>query len=132
MEVVVVMIPILLAGSLTAASVTLAGIPFNFANIIALPLLMGIGVDSALHMLHRHKFLAATDGPLLTTSTARAVLFSALTTTASFGNLAFSPHAGTASTGILLTIGLGLTLLCMLIVMPALLTHFVETRLPAR
>ena len=131
-EVLVVMAPLLLAGLLTTAATVWTGMPFNFANIIALPLLMGIGVDSALHILHRYKTPGVGDGPLLKTSTARAVLFSALTTTASFGNLAFSPHAGTASMGILLTIGLGLTLLCMLIVMPALLTHFVETRLPAR
>ena len=127
-EVLVVMIPLLLAGLLMTATSVLAGVPFNFANIIALPLLMGIGVDSALHILHRYKTLAVSEGPLLKTSTARAVLFSALTTTASFGNLAISPHAGTASMGVMLTIGLGLTVVCMLVVLPALLARYVEPR----
>ena len=126
LEVLVVMAPLLLAGLLTAASTVLAGIPFNFANVIALPLLMGIGVASGLHILYRYKTLGRGDGPLLKTSTARAVIFSALTTAASFGNLAISPHAGTASMGVMLTIGLGLTVLCMLIVLPALLERYVE------
>ncbi|MCZ6771222.1 MAG: MMPL family transporter, partial [Proteobacteria bacterium] len=125
-EVLVVMAPLLLAGLLTTAATVWAGMSFNFANIIALPLLMGIGVDSALHILHRYKTPGPGDGPLLKTSTARAVLFSALTTTASFGNLAVSTHAGTASMGVMLTIGLTLTILCTLIVLPALLERFVK------
>ncbi len=125
-EVLVVMAPLLLAGLLTTAATVWAGMSFNFANIIALPLLMGIGVDSALHILHRYKTPGPGDGPLLKTSTARAVLFSALTTTASFGNLAVSTHAGTASMGVMLTIGLTLTILCTLVVLPALLERFVK------
>lgn len=131
-EVLVVMASLLLAGLLTAASTVLAGIPFNFANIIALPLLMGIGVGSGLHILYRYKTLGRSDAPLLKTSTARAVIFSALTTAASFGNLAISPHAGTASMGVMLTIGLGLTVLCMLVVLPALLARYVEPPAQAR
>jgi len=99
-------------------------LPFNFANIIALPLLLGIGVDSALHMLHRYKTALPANGNLLQTSTARAVLFSALTTTVSFGNLATSTHAGTASMGVMLTIGIVATLVCTLLVLPAMLKQF--------
>ncbi|MEX2482901.1 MAG: MMPL family transporter, partial [Gammaproteobacteria bacterium] len=125
-EVAVVLTPLLLAGLLTTAINIALGIPFNFANIIALPLLLGIGVDSALHILHRYKTTGQDDAPLLATSSARAVLFSALTSAASFGNLAVSDHAGTASMGIMLTVGLSMTLLCTLVVLPALLRHFVE------
>ncbi|MGR8918765.1 MAG: MMPL family transporter, partial [Gammaproteobacteria bacterium] len=124
-DVLVVLVPLTLAGLFTAALSVVAGVPFNFANIIALPLLMGLGVDGAIHILHRYKFPGGADRPLLKTSTARAVLFSALTTTASFGNLAASPHAGTASMGLMLTIGLTMTLLCTLIVLPALLRLWV-------
>lgn len=127
-EVAIVMTPLVLAALLTSAVMVVSGYAFNFANIIALPLLMGIGVDSALHLLHRFKTLGLDDGPLLGTSTARAVLFSALTTIASFGNLAVSPHAGTASMGVVLTIGLAMTLLCTLVVLPALLARYVEAR----
>lgn len=125
-EVATVLAPLLLAGLLTTAFSVVFGIQFNFANIIALPLLMGIGVDSALHILHRYKTTAQDDLPLLATSSARAVLFSALTSAASFGNLAVSEHAGTASMGIMLTVGLTTTLLCTLVVLPALLQRYVE------
>ena len=119
------LLPLLLAGMFTAALCVIGGYPFNFANIIALPLLLGIGVDSALHIVHRYKNPGDDERPLLRSSTSRAVLFSALTTTASFGNLALSPHAGTASMGLMLSIGLAMTLICTLIVLPAMLQRFV-------
>ena len=120
-DVIIALLPLLLAGLVTAAATVLVSIPFNFANIIALPLLLGIGVDSAIHMIHRYRSALPEDGNLLGTSTARAVLISALTTMCSFGNLAVSPHTGTASMGVLLTIGLCLTLLTTLFVLPSLL-----------
>lgn len=123
-DVAIVLSPLILAGLLTTAASVVFSLPFNFANIIALPLLLGIGVDSALHMLHRYRTALPDNGNLLQTSTARAVLFSALTTTVSFGNLASSSHAGTASMGVMLTIGIVATLVCTLLVLPALLKQF--------
>jgi hypothetical protein len=93
----------------------------NFANIIALPLLVGVGVDSGIHMVHRMRTEPPRDGQPLHTSTSRAVLASGLTTIASFGNLAFSAHLGMASMGQLLTIGMGVTLLATLVLLPALM-----------
>jgi len=72
-------------------------------------------------MVHRMRSLAPMKGHVLQTSTARAVFFSSLTTICSFGNLALSPHRGMASMGQLLSIGIGVTLLCTLIVLPALI-----------
>ncbi len=113
--------PILLASLATVAVAVLLDLPFNFANIITLPLLLGIGVDNGIHMVHRMKVAPPTDGNVLQTSTSRAVLFSSLTTICSFGILAFSSHAGMSSMGTLLTIGLLATLMTTLIVLPALL-----------
>ena len=127
-EVAIVLTPLILAGLITSASSIVFSVPFNFANIIALPLLLGIGVDSALHILHRYKTALPENGNLLQTSTARAVFFSALTTTVSFGNLASSTHAGTASMGVMLTIGVVSTLICTLLVLPALLKQFIPVR----
>ena len=107
---------------MTGATSVLFSIPFNFANVIALPLLLGIGVDCGIHMAHRLRTSPHEGNNILRTSTARAVLFSALTTICGFGNLALSPHRGTASMGLLLTIGIGLTLICTLVVLPALMT----------
>jgi predicted RND superfamily exporter protein len=120
-DVILVMLPLILAGALTGAASVLLNIPFNFANIIALPLLLGIGVDSGIHMVHRMRAAPPANGQMLQTSTARAVLYSSLTTICSFGNLAVSPHRGMASMGVLLTIGIGFTLLCTLVVLPALM-----------
>lgn len=121
LDALLVLLPLFLTGTLTGASTVLLNIPFNFANVIALPLILGIGVDNAIHMVHRMRTAMPKDGNLLKTSTARAVLFSTMTTICSFGNLALSPHRGMASMGLLLSIGIGFTLLCTLIVLPALL-----------
>ena len=120
-DALLVMGPLLLAGALTVAAMVVLGIPFNFANVIALPLLLGIGVDNGIHMVHRARG-AAGPGGVLATSTARAVLTSALTTICGFGSLAFSPHPGMASMGAVLTIGLAATLACALVVLPAIMT----------
>jgi predicted RND superfamily exporter protein len=93
------------------------GIPFNFANIIVVPLLIGLGVASGIHLVMRAR---KNRDDLMGTSTPRAVLFSALTTVASFGSLSVSGHRGTASMGELLTIAISLTLICALVVLPGL------------
>ncbi|NOQ64708.1 MAG: MMPL family transporter [Methyloprofundus sp.] len=111
--------PLLLAGLLTAAMNVLMDNPFNFANIIALPLLMGMGVDSGIHIMHRLYAGLNENEHLLQTSTARGVFFSSLTTLLSFTSLAFTNHQGIASMGMLLAIGISFTLISTLIVLPA-------------
>ena len=111
--------PLLLAGLLTGAVNVLLDNPFNFANIIAMPLLMGMGVDSGIHIMHRLNSGLKADEHLLKTSTARGVFFSSLTTLCSFTSLAFTTHAGVASMGLLLAVGITFTLICTLIVLPA-------------
>ncbi len=117
-----VLAPLLLAGLLTVATTVALGIPFNFANVIVLPLLLGLGVASGIHLMLRYRGDGEGQG-LLRTSTPRAVLFSALTTVGSFGSLAISSHRGTASMGLLLTIALLYTLVCSLVVLPAMLAR---------
>ncbi len=118
----VVLLPLILGALLTTLVMELTGISFNFANVIALPLLFGVGVDNGIHMVHR-SMISSTKSPSAVEMTiARAILYSALTTIAGFGNLSISPHPGTASMGWVLTIGIVLILLCTLIVLPALLS----------
>jgi hypothetical protein len=122
-----VLIPLALASSLTVGAAVLLDIPFNFADVIVLPLLLGIGVDSGIHLVHRAR--AIGDAPnLLGTSTARAVGYSALTTIASFGTMGFASHLGLATLGQLLTLGVALTLLCNLVVLPALIRLHVPAK----
>ncbi|MEE8311629.1 MAG: MMPL family transporter [Candidatus Binatia bacterium] len=116
-----VLAPLALAGVLTGAVAVVVGIPINFADIIVLPLLLGIGVDSGIHLVERARLSQAAAGRLLETSTAHAVLFSALTTIASFGTLGFAGHRGMASMGQLLAVGVALAVLANLLVLPALI-----------
>lgn len=118
-----VLAPLCLAGLLTAALTVVLAIPFNFANVIVIPLIFGLGVDSAIHLVMRARESPAGLGGI-GQATHRAVLLSALTTIASFGALSFSSHPGTASMGLLLTLAVLLSLFSTLILIPALLRAF--------
>ena len=117
-DVAITMAPIVLTGLLTMGSCVAIGEPLNFANIIALPLLFGIGVA-----FHIYFVMAWRSGGehLLTSSLARAVFFSALATATGFGSLWASSHPGTASMGKLLMISLVWTLVSALLFQPALM-----------
>jgi hypothetical protein len=112
--------PLALAALLTCATLVLLGQPFNFANVIVLPMLIGMGVDNGVHLVHRHR-TNPEEVDVLATSTARAVFYAALTTMLSFGSLGFASHRGIAAIGQLLTVGVGLTLVCYVVVLPAVL-----------
>ena len=118
---ILVLIPLLLSSIFIGVFTVLLNIPFNFANIIALPLLLGIGIDSSLHMVHRSRNDRLTSEALIQTSTVRAIFYSALTSLVAFASLMFSSHQGTASMGILLTMGLTFTLISTLVILPVLL-----------
>ncbi|MGH7097225.1 MAG: MMPL family transporter [Stellaceae bacterium] len=117
-DVALVLAPLLLAGILTLAAAVVLGMPLNYANIIALPLLLGIGVAFDIYFVMNWR---AGETHPLQSSTARAVIFSALTTASAFGSLAVSPQPGTADMGKLLAISLFATLFCTLLILPALL-----------
>jgi hypothetical protein len=117
-DVAITMAPIVLTGLLTLGSCVVIGQPLNFANIIALPLLFGIGVAFHIYFVMSWR---AGGSHLLTSSLARAVFFSALTTATGFGSLWLSRHPGTASMGKLLMISLLWTLVSALIFQPALM-----------
>ena len=114
--------PLLLGSVVLLGLAALIPIPLNFANIIALPLLLGVAVDNGVHLIWRARQGVAA-GALARSATGRAVLLSALTTLASFSALAVSTHRGMASMGQLLGLGLLIALLCTLVVLPALLPH---------
>lgn len=112
------MLPVVAAAAITVAFGVLAGIPFNFANVIALPLMIGAGTDSAIHYAARAGELETVDH-VGGTSTPFAILVSAFTTIASSGSLMLSPHRGVASIGIMLTVALTATVFTTLLLQPA-------------
>lgn len=111
--------PLALASVLTIAAGVLVGVPFNYANVIVLPLLLGMGVDSGIHLVMRQQQYKRGD-VVHDSATSKGVIFAALTTIASFGSLMLSDHRGTASMGALLSIALGLSLICTLFTLPAI------------
>jgi hopanoid biosynthesis associated RND transporter like protein HpnN len=117
-DVAITMAPIVLTGLLTMGSCVVVGQPLNFANIIALPLLFGIGVAFHIYFVMAWR---AGGAHLLTSSLARGVFFSALATATGFGSLWASSHPGTASMGKLLMISLVWTLVSALLFQPALM-----------
>jgi hopanoid biosynthesis associated RND transporter like protein HpnN len=125
LDVGLVMAPLLLSALLTVLVAALAPIPLNFANIIALPLLLGVGVSFNIYFVMNWR---AGQNSVLGSATARAILFSALTTGTAFGSLALSDHPGTASMGVLLLVSLGCTLIASLVFIPALLATIPKPR----
>jgi hopanoid biosynthesis associated RND transporter like protein HpnN len=121
-DALLVLLPLVIATALTLASTVLFEVPLNLANIIAIPLLFGLGIAFGIYLILRKRSGLDFD-TLFHSSTPRAVLFSALTTMASFGTLAFTDHRGTASIGLLLTIALSAALVCTLVVLPAILAE---------
>jgi uncharacterized protein len=119
-DVVLAMLPALLSGLLTFATCGLLGLPLNFTNIIALPLLFGVGVAFNIYFVMAWR---RGETAMLTSSLMRAVVFSALATANAFGALWLSTHPGTASMGRLLMIALGWELLVTLLFRPALLAR---------
>ncbi len=118
LDVALVLAPLLLSALLTVLAAVLLPLPLNFANIIALPLLLGVGVSFNIYFIMNWRRGVRNH---LQSPTARAVVFSALTTATAFGSLALSRHPGTASMGALLLLSLGCTLLASLVFVPALL-----------
>ncbi|MGN6701452.1 MAG: MMPL family transporter, partial [Burkholderiaceae bacterium] len=117
-DVLLTLVPLLVAGAVTLEICVLIGMPLNFANIVALPLLLGVGVAFKIYYVTAWR---AGRTNLLQSSLTRAIFFSALTTATAFGSLWLSPHPGTASMGKLLALSLVMTLAAVLLFQPALM-----------
>ena len=117
-DVALTLVPLLVAGAVTLEICVLIGLPLNFANIVALPLLLGIGVAFKIYYVTAWRSGRTN---LLQTSLTRAIFFSALTTATAFGSLWLSSHPGTSSMGKLLALSLVTTLAAVLLFQPALM-----------
>jgi hopanoid biosynthesis associated RND transporter like protein HpnN len=117
-DMLLTLVPLLLAGILTLELCVLIGMPLNFANIIALPLLLGVGVAFKIYYIMAWRAGATR---LLQSSLTRAVIWSALTTATAFGSLCLSSHPGTSSMGMLLALSLVCTMGAAVLFQPALM-----------
>jgi len=119
-DTLLIMTPLVLAGLFTMASTVITHTPINFANIIALPLLLGFGVDNGIHMVEKLRHSLSEKQNIYQSSTARAMFYGALTTSSSFAGLAFSPHQGIASMGLVITMGIFWIMTSTFVILPAL------------
>jgi predicted RND superfamily exporter protein len=101
------------------------GIPFNPANIMTLPLVIGIGVTNGIHILNR--FAEEKTPSILSKSTGKAVLVSGLTAIAGFGSLMLAKHQGIRSLGYVMSIGIAACMLAGLTFLPALLKLLIDS-----
>jgi uncharacterized protein len=117
-DVLLTLVPLLVAGAITLEICVLIKLPLNFANIIALPLLLGVGVAFKIYYVSAWR---AGHTNLMQSALTRAIFFSALTTATAFGSLWLSSHPGTASMGKLLALSFIVTLAAVLLFQPALM-----------
>jgi hopanoid biosynthesis associated RND transporter like protein HpnN len=119
-DVLMVLIPLAVAAALAVAGMSALGLPFSLANIIVLPLIIGLGVAFGIYLVMRWRG-GTPMTRLLHSSTPQAVLFSGLTTMSSFGSLAVAGDPGMSSLGKTLSLGLACVLLSILLLLPSLL-----------
>lgn len=115
------MVPLLVGAIWMVGLMQLFGLQLTLMNVIGLPLILGIGIDDGVHILHR--FRVEGNGRIHTvfTSTGKAIMLTSLTTMLAFGSLLFATYRGLGSLGIALFIGVGACFLSTVILLPALL-----------
>lgn len=99
----------------------LAGMELNMVNIIAIPLLLGIGIDDGVHVIHRYRHEGTGSVPRVLGTTGRAILLTSLTTMAAFGSFALGLYQGFVSMGIILAAGIAICFVLSAYLVPALL-----------
>ncbi len=119
-SVILSLVPVGIGTLWTCALMALFDIPFNPANIMTLPLVIGIGVTNGVHILNR--FAEEHNPSILSRSTGKAVIVSALTTIAGFGSLIPAKHQGIQTLGIVMSLGVAMCMIVAVTFLPALLT----------
>ena len=116
------LVPLTVGILLMVAGMGLAGISFNSANVIVLPLVLGIAVDSGIYLINRYRREDETPRQVVLSSTGVGVFFNTLTIMASFGALMVARHQGVFSIGAVMTLGMVACQVAFIVVLPAVLT----------
>ncbi len=114
-------IPLLAGGIWMVGILKSLGMMLNFINVMGLPMIVGIGIDDGVHLLHRYQYEGLNKTPTVLKSTGKAILLTSLTTMAGFGSLSTASYRGWASLGILLAIGVGACFLTTVLFLPAII-----------
>jgi predicted RND superfamily exporter protein len=119
--VLLVFLPVAVGSIWTIGLMDLFNIRFNLANLVILPLILGIGIVNGIHIIHRYREEADKNTTVLSKSTGQAVILSSLTTMIGFGSMMVADHQGVFSLGLILTIGIGCCLVASITFLPAVL-----------
>jgi hypothetical protein len=123
--------PLALGTTATLGILGVLGIPLNPANMIAFPLIVGVGVDNGVHVLHDYRSRGSQPGYLLSRTIGRGILVAALTTVLGFGTLMLSRHRGLLGLGLVLSVGVSCCTTTALVFLPALLRLRSERKIPS-
>jgi predicted RND superfamily exporter protein len=118
------MVPLAFGALWMVGLMALLGMKFSISNFMALPLILGIGIDDGVHVLHRYRIEGRGSVPMVIKYTGRAILLTSLTTMIGFGSMGLASHKGIAALGQVLFLGVGTCFLSSVIVLPALITLF--------
>jgi predicted RND superfamily exporter protein len=115
-------VPLLSSSIITLAICNLIGIDLNPINLFVVPMILGIGIDDGIHLVHR--WIESKNVHEALSSTGKALILTSLTTILAFGTLIFAGHQGLTQIGFFTIIGVGIALLASMTFLPALLVHF--------
>lgn len=115
------LVPVAGGGLVLLATMSLLAVPLNFANTIVMPLLIGLGVDSGVHAVHRWRQQPHATPAGLAGGTGRSITLTSVTTALGFACMTFAQHRGIASLGLVMAIGLMTTYLVTITLLPAIL-----------
>jgi hopanoid biosynthesis associated RND transporter like protein HpnN len=129
----VALAPLAMGVTLALGIMGIVGLPLNPANMIALPLILGVGVDNGVHVLHDFLAVKREGRRILSGAIGRGVLVKALTAMIGFGTLMISSQRGLAGLGLCLTLGMACCMLTALVFLPAILKTWTvsETKISA-
>ena len=115
-------IPLIVGGIWMMGLMKTFGMMFNFLNVMGIPMIVGIGIDDGVHLLHRYKYEGLNKTPIVLKSTGKAILLTSLTTMAGFGSLMLGTYRGFASLGMLLAIGVAACFLTTILFLPSIIS----------
>lgn len=121
---ILALIPLAIGTTWMLGLMAIFGVKFSIMNFMALPLIIGIGIDDGVHILHRYKIEGRGSSSTVLRFTGRAILLTSLTTIFGFGSMAFASMRGMAALGQVLTFGVGSCFLSSAFVLPAILTVY--------
>ncbi len=115
------MVPLILGTVWMVGVMKLLGMKLNILNVMAVPLILGIGIDDGVHIIHRYRIEGKNKLRIIFSSTGKAVLLTSVSTFLAFGSMGFATYKGIASLGITLSIGIVACYLTSIVVLPAVI-----------